>query len=86
MDPCGVFRIMVDREGSAVVALHYVSADAKEPHYAIRGKTAEEVLSEIARLKLVSQLGHAGYLGSELAKAEIALKTGKGYLQDAALF
>jgi dihydropteroate synthase-like protein len=86
IDPCGVFRITVDRESAAIVALHYVSADAKEPSYAIRGQTAEEVLFEITRLKLVSQLGHASYLGCELAKAEIALKSGKDYLQDAAFF
>jgi dihydropteroate synthase-like protein len=86
MDPCGVFRIMVDREGNVIVAMHYLSADAKESSFAIRGQTAEQVFSEIVRLKLVSQLDHAAYLGSELVKAEIALKTGKDYLQDADLF
>jgi dihydropteroate synthase len=35
---------------------------------------------------LVSRLDHAAYLGSELAKAEIALKTGKEYIQDRGLF
>jgi dihydropteroate synthase-like protein len=86
IDPCGVFRIMVDYEGNAIIALHYMSVKIKDPSYAIRGQTAEEVLSEITRLNLVSQLGHAAYLGRELAKAEIALKLGKDYLQDSTLF
>ncbi len=86
MDPCGVFRIMVDREGGYIVALHYASADAKEPTYAIQGKSAETVLFKIVNLKLVSQLSHASYLGCELAKAEVALRSGKEYLQDSALF
>jgi len=34
---------------------------------------------------LVTQLDHAAYLGRELAKAEVALKTGAHYEQDAAL-
>jgi dihydropteroate synthase len=31
-------------------------------------------------------LDHAAYLGSELAKAEIALRTGKEYIQDKLMF
>jgi dihydropteroate synthase len=31
-------------------------------------------------------LDHAAYLGSELAKAEIALRTGKEYIQDKPIF
>jgi dihydropteroate synthase-like protein len=86
IDPCGIFRLMVDCEGGTIVAFHYLSAKTKEPTYVIRGQTAEQVLSEVLRLKLVSQLNHAAYLGNELAKAEIALKTHKDYLQDATLF
>jgi hypothetical protein len=52
-------------------------------------RSAEE--SEIRQLLpaveqgLLTQLDHAAYLGRELAKAEIALKTGSHYEQDAAL-
>jgi dihydropteroate synthase len=35
---------------------------------------------------LVSEFDHAAYLGRELEKAEIALTTGKAYVQDIALF
>jgi len=37
-------------------------------------------------LGLVSRWDHAAYLGSELTKAEIALRTGKEYIQDKAMF
>jgi len=35
---------------------------------------------------LITRLDHAAYLGRELAKAEIALVTGKEYIQDSSLF
>jgi dihydropteroate synthase len=52
----------------------------------IKGKTAEDVYAQIIDLDLVSRLDHAAYLGSELVKAEIALMTGKEYIQDSPLF
>ena len=78
MDPCGVFRVMVDRDADTIVALHYASAEAKEPSCAIRGVDAEAVLAEVLRLGLVSRLDHAAYLGGELAKAEVALEDWAG--------
>jgi dihydropteroate synthase len=51
-----------------------------------KGKTAEAVYTKIMTFGLVSQLDHAAYLGIELSKAEIALKTGKEYVQDKGLF
>ncbi|MGD6850659.1 MAG: dihydropteroate synthase-like protein [Candidatus Bathyarchaeia archaeon] len=86
LDPCGVFRIMVDRDGDAIVALHYPSNEAKAPSVAVKGSSAEKVMAEILGQKLVSGLDHAAYLGAELAKAEVALRTGKGYVQDKPLF
>jgi dihydropteroate synthase-like protein len=86
MDPYGVFRITVDRDSNAIVALHYPSSDAKTPSVAVRGSTAEAVMAEILKQKLVSSLDHAAYLGKELAKAEAALQTGKDYVQDKPLF
>jgi dihydropteroate synthase len=52
----------------------------------IKGKTAEDVYRKIAEMALVSSVDHAAYLGSELAKAEVALRTGKEYIQDSAMF
>ncbi len=86
IDPCGVFRILVDREGNAIVALHRLSSEAKEPSVAVRGSSAEAVMAEVLKRKLVSSLNHAAYLGAELAKAEGALRSGKDYVQDKPLF
>jgi dihydropteroate synthase-like protein len=85
-DPCGIFRIAVDRDARCLVAMHFESVEAKNPSHVFRGENAEAVLCEVLRHGLVSRLEHAGYLGMELAKAEAALRVGRGYVQDAALF
>lgn len=83
LDKAGWFLISIDREKKEIIAEHYVGygADAKV-HCRIVGKTAEEVAGTIVKLNLISDLYHAAYLGKELEKAEIALKTGKQYEQD----
>lgn len=48
----------------------------------IEGENAEEIYNTIIREKLISKMEHAAYLGSELQKAEIALRLGKKYVQD----
>lgn len=85
-DEKGSFRILLDRSNSNIVALHYTSAELRKPVNIIKGKTAEGVFAKIAHLGLVTRIDHAAYLGNELAKAEIALKTGKQYIQDFSLF
>jgi dihydropteroate synthase-like protein len=80
-DVRGAFKIFVDQ--SQIIAVLYTGRD---PKIVIRGKTAEEVCNEIIGRGLISEMDHAAYLGRELQKAEIALKTGKGYLQDKELF
>jgi dihydropteroate synthase-like protein len=86
LDPQGVFKIMVDRNAKKIVALHFATPEVDKPNKIIKGKTAEAVYVKIVEIGLVTRLDHAAYLGSELAKAETALKTGKGYIQDRALF
>jgi dihydropteroate synthase-like protein len=86
LDPKGVFKIIVDRNAKNIVALHFATAEADKPNDIIKGETAEAVYTKIVELELVTRLDHVAYLGSELAKAEIALKTGKEYVQDSALF
>ena len=86
MDEQGSFRVFVDRVEESIVAVHYVCLEMEKPAHVVKGKTAESVFAEIARLGLVSRVDHAAYLGAELAKAEVALCTGKEYLQDSALF
>jgi dihydropteroate synthase-like protein len=85
LDPRGFFRIALDRQGGEVLALHFAEG-RKSPDIVIRGKNAKEICDVALKLGLISRLDHAAYLGCELEKAEIALKTGKGYAQDLPLF
>ena len=81
------FRINVDYgttvENSQIVATHFKK---NKPDLVIVGKSAKEIYEEIITKKLVSRMEHAAYLGSELQKAEIAMITGKDYVQDFELF
>jgi len=81
LDPKGFFKIFVDK--SEIVAVLYAGRD---PKIVIRGKTAEGICDEIIKRGLIDEIEHAAYLGRELQKAEIALKTGRSYLQEKKLF
>jgi dihydropteroate synthase-like protein len=84
-DKSGWFKIQIDREENKIIAIHYLIGE-QTPNMIIKGETAEEVYQTINRNELISKLDHAAYLGVELTKAEIALNTGRGYLQDSSLF
>jgi dihydropteroate synthase-like protein len=71
-DPKGNFRIGI--EGDQIVA---VINDR-----AIRGKRWQDVLHTILSHDNVSLLDHAGYLGRELYKAELAIRFGRSFEQD----
>jgi len=71
-DPKGNFRIGI--EGDQIVA---VINDR-----AIRGKHWQDVLHTILSHDNVSLLDHAGYLGRELYKAELAIRFGRSFEQD----
>jgi dihydropteroate synthase-like protein len=86
LDPKGAFTLMLDRPNKQIAALYYLSAKKAIPDVILKGKTADEVYRKIIELNLISRLEHAGYLGAELAKAEVALRTGKEYIQDKKLF
>ncbi|MCJ7713776.1 DUF4346 domain-containing protein, partial [Candidatus Bathyarchaeota archaeon] len=86
LDPHGEFRISIDRRSESISALHFPNHQTTKPNSIVKGKTAKGLYTKIFEMGLVTRLDHAGYLGSELAKAEIALKTGKDYIQDAILF
>lgn len=81
-DPRGFFKIFLDK--SEIVAALYTGEGC--PKIVIRGRTADGICHEIIERGLVSEIGHATYLGRELQKAEIALKTGRSYLQEKDLF
>ena len=48
----------------------------------IEGKTAIEILNTLIREKYISTLQHAGDMGIELCKAELALNYNLEYIQD----
>ena len=85
-DVKGNFKFAVDRVNDAIVALHFAASQAEKPTVIVKGETAEAVYVKIVEMGLVTRLEHAAYVGSELAKAEIALRTGKEYTQDNQLF
>ena len=86
LDAEGMFRITVDRIDGTIVAVHFGTVQMEKPLHVVKGKTAESVYAKIIESGLVTRLDHAAYLGKELAKAEIALRTGKEYIQDNPLF
>lgn len=80
-DPLGDFTIHVEED--KLVALH---TRAGKSDVAVEGTSARDLCDTILRLGLVSEMSHASYLGLELEKAEIALRTGRSYVQDETLF
>lgn len=81
-DPMGIFKISVDMNEGVIKAL-YIGRKGK---ILIKGRNCEEIRDTILRLRLVSKLSHAFYLGSELCRAEEALRLGKKYEQEKHLF
>jgi dihydropteroate synthase len=82
-DPKGYFIIKVFYTKKAFGA-RYHTYDAV-PHYDIIGTDAEAIAQTIVRMKLVSTLQHAAYLGHELYKAEVALAHRVNFVQDSPL-
>jgi dihydropteroate synthase-like protein len=84
-DPKGCFKIFVDRKSKEIILVHYGYKDGK-PDFAFKNKDPINLCREAINKGLISRLDHAAYLGVELMKAQIALKTGKSYVQDSPLF
>jgi dihydropteroate synthase-like protein len=80
-DPSGDFTIIVD--DTNIIAVHTKVGTAQ---LSVKGENAKDVCETILGLGLISELGHALYLGRELEKAENALRTRRGYIQDEPLF
>jgi dihydropteroate synthase len=85
-DPKGYFLIRIKNNNLEVA--HVKNDHSNNPRTnpdkatIIIGKNAEEVYNTIIREKLLSLKEHAAYLGSELQKAEIAMKNNLKYIQD----
>ena len=71
-DPRGNFRIGI--EDGWIVAIRAGKA--------VRGRRWQDVLYTLLRQDAVSLLDHAGYLGRELYKAELAIRFGRSFEQD----
>ncbi len=80
MDQNGFFTIKPFPDEGVIRVRYY---NAKHQLAAlIEGRNAEEIYVTICREGLVSVPSHAAYLGSELQKAEIAMKKNLPYVQD----
>lgn len=77
LDPMGYFRVTLD--GDEILVEHRAE-DVTLKEY--RGRTAMSLQHQIARDLALSDLNHAMYLGRQLAKAEMALKEGREFVQD----
>jgi len=82
----GSFRIIINRKEKSIIVFHFVKNNMEKANLVIKGKNPEKIYCEIFKIGLIKNVNHAAYLGRELAKAEIALKTGKEYMQDMAVF
>lgn len=89
-DPTGSFRIAIDQKEGLIICQHFnknLDLDVQ-----INGKDAIAICDTIIRIELIgkparqaggfSPLSHMANLGRELAKAEVALKSGLEYKQD----
>ena len=87
MDPKGYFLIAIDRKKN-LLKVGYCkftklsSNPVNDMVAIIEGKTAIEIVNTLIREKYISSLQHAGDMGIELCKAELALKYNLDYVQD----
>ena len=89
LDPKGFFVIFLDRRENKIIIEQYenVYKDGKNLVRSgklgkiIVGDNSQAIIDTLVRENLISRLDHAGYLGRELMKAEIALKNGLKYEQ-----
>jgi tetrahydromethanopterin S-methyltransferase subunit A len=82
-DPHGFFTIRPDPGNQEILVEHHDNDGRKKGR--IFGKSAEDMYHHIIKSNLVSRHDHAAYLGRELAKAEVAMRNGLDYEQDADL-
>tara|TARA_X000000368_G_C22947836_1_gene675236 strand:- start:584 stop:964 length:381 start_codon:yes stop_codon:yes gene_type:complete len=87
MDPKGYFLIKVDKEAKKIrVAYCLFSKLGNNPIHdmvaEVVGDKAIEIVNTLISKKYISTLQHAGDMGIELFKAEIALRKNLDYIQD----
>ena len=87
MDPKGYFLITVDKKNNLlrVGYCKFTKLGNKPVHDMVTeivGKTAIEIVNTLIKENYISSLQHAGDMGIELCKAELALKNNLDYVQD----
>ena len=87
MDPKGYFLIAVDRKNNLIRVGYCKFAKlgnkpVNDMVAEIVGKTAIEIVNTLIKENYISSLQHAGDMGIELCKAELALKNNLNYVQD----
>ena len=87
MDPKGYFLINIDRKNNLLrVGYCKFTKQGNNPINdmvaEIVGKTAIEIVNTLIKENYISSLQHAGDMGIELCKAELALKHNLNYVQD----
>ncbi len=80
MDPKGYFLIKIDRKNKEIILAHCKKIGVIST--VIKGKKPQDLYYEVHKKKLISTIDHAAYLGKELEKAYVALRTRKRYTQD----
>jgi tetrahydromethanopterin S-methyltransferase subunit A len=81
MDRAGYFVIIPNQTRKVIVVEHY--AYDNQLQHVVEGSTTRDLYQTIIDAGWVSQLSHAAYLGKELAAAELSLRHGFTYIQDA---
>jgi thymidylate synthase len=74
---------IVGIEGGEIVVKFYTK-EGLPTEYEFRGTKAQVIYRKIMHGNLISLMDHAAYIGHELARAEIALKENKKFVQDEA--
>ncbi len=82
-DPRGYFLIKVNRKDRQIEVGFCEAGNVV--NIVIAGKRPDEIYHTIFKEGLVTKFDHAAYLGKELEKAYIALKTGAKYVLDSVL-
>lgn len=83
LDKLGFFVIITDTTRGIIACEHYANNGLLTA--VIEGASAALIASTAVEEGLVGQLGHAAYLGRELARAELSLRLGQEFVQDQAL-
>jgi tetrahydromethanopterin S-methyltransferase subunit A len=82
LDRSGYFVIMPSKTKKTILVEHYSNDNRLQNK--IEGKNSRDIYLTIIDNKWVSDLGHAAYLGKELTRAEMSIKKGFKFIQDAA--